>query len=711
MLSGTPIFQGIRDLRGELNFLRLEPFSAALDDGFFEFAVENPWEAKEPQAVATLRILCLVALRRSKNMTVAATGACLLDLKPLTVEFIPVPQTVSERAIYCWMEHIVASELERTRDNNERKGGIVAPRAAKSDAKSRTFCLRLLRELCITPVLINGGLGVAPQLDLVNRLMINHNRREMETRAGRNPDDDSDEEYDLPGARRKRLGESAPVMSCEEALRFLSQHEEQGRTAGDDMVTEVAVGGGRGATNRDRAVGNAVDRLKEVQDNVAKAEKALATAKTKRAKNRWHGALEKVTTGEYNDGRTHKFSALWKWRHLILGIMQDNKKARTCTQLVAQLLSRGWRPRASFMSDLFQKRPGFLWCFPHSVVLSNIPAEVTINDLVVAMKTAALRAPLEEIEQEKCQARLSKLMNSKHTDRSDHVAKIKELEEKLKLIDQRIEKLKIRDDQVTAPNVVKIREQKSTNGFWKAFVLYNNSEDLSSAMSVFGRSFGAPIVSQKPVPHIKQCIDVAKEQVAQAEAEFRVHPSEGSKSRLDQARKELARMSSGLRCVSLAQMKSICSVVNGETGPDQAMVIASKSTGTIRSLTPRNASTLISSVTAAVGEASVGVYRQEAIITRGRKDAKKFQRALTTQVSSKTAETSAYGVLMALHDGNVELTLCPICLGFLGEDDEEGTIASSQAGRKRKERQVGITMVSCGRKWKCIDLCRGAESK
>jgi hypothetical protein len=703
MLSGTPIFQGIRDLRGELNFLRLEPFAAALDDGFFEFAIEKPWEAKEPQAVATLQILCLVALRRSKNMTVVATGAGLLDLKPLTVEFIPVPQTDSERAIYCWMEYIVASELELTKNNHTQKGGVVAPRAAQGEAKSRTFLLRLLRELCITPVLINGGLGAAPQLHLVNKLMINHNRREMEARVRLNPDDDEDsdeKEDDHASAGRKRLM-SGPVMSCDDALRFLSQHEEQARTGGDDMVTEFAVGGGRGATNRDRAVGNAVDRLKEVQDIVAKAETALIAAKTKRAKNRWHRALEQVSTGEYSDGRTHKFSGLWKWRRLILGIMQDKK--RTCTQPVAQLLSRGWRPRSSFMPDLFEKRHGFLWCHPHSVVLSNIPPEVTQNELVIAMKTAALRVPLEEIEKEKCNARLSKLNKSKHTGR-DHLKKIKEEEEQLERINEQIEQLKEYDDQVIAPTVVKIREQKHINGFWKSFVLYNNREDLSLAMSAFGRSSGVPILSLKPVPHIQQCTDVIKERVAQAAAEFRVHPSEASKNRLDQARKELACVSSGLRCVSSAH-KDASVVRNEETGTDQAMVIASKPTGIIRPLTPRNASALISRVIAAVEGATAEIYRHEAIISKGKKDAKKFQRALTTPVSSKTAETSAYGVLMALHDGDVESTLCPICLGHLGEDDNEETIASSQGGRKRKQRQVGITMVSCGRKWKYMDLC------
>jgi hypothetical protein len=34
MLSGAPWFEGIDDLHGELNFLRLEPFVARFEDGF-----------------------------------------------------------------------------------------------------------------------------------------------------------------------------------------------------------------------------------------------------------------------------------------------------------------------------------------------------------------------------------------------------------------------------------------------------------------------------------------------------------------------------------------------------------------------------------------------------------------------------------------------------------------------------------------------------
>jgi hypothetical protein len=149
MLSGTPLFQGVEDLRGELNFLRLEPFGAAWEDGFFEFAVQNTWDRMDPHAVATLQILGLVALRRSKDMTIAATGGQLLDLKPMTVEFVPVPQTHSERALYCWMESLVACEVQDRKNGKTKSDEKVVD---KADAKSRLLCLRLLRELTVTPM-------------------------------------------------------------------------------------------------------------------------------------------------------------------------------------------------------------------------------------------------------------------------------------------------------------------------------------------------------------------------------------------------------------------------------------------------------------------------------------------------------------------------------------------------------------------------------
>lgn len=103
MLSGTPLFDGIEDLRGELNFLEIEPFAAKNEDGFFSFAITQPWENHESKAIKTLKNLSKILLRRSKSMTIEATGEPLLGLPPMKIEFIPIQQNMSERALYYYM--------------------------------------------------------------------------------------------------------------------------------------------------------------------------------------------------------------------------------------------------------------------------------------------------------------------------------------------------------------------------------------------------------------------------------------------------------------------------------------------------------------------------------------------------------------------------------------------------------------------------------
>lgn len=100
MLSGTPLFEGIEDFRGELCFLQLEPFAASNDDGFFRFFISNNWENRSTHALDLLRVLSLVMLRRSKNMSVCATKLPLMGLKPLTITFEPIPQDNSGKYLH-----------------------------------------------------------------------------------------------------------------------------------------------------------------------------------------------------------------------------------------------------------------------------------------------------------------------------------------------------------------------------------------------------------------------------------------------------------------------------------------------------------------------------------------------------------------------------------------------------------------------------------
>ena len=43
MVSGSPLFEGLDDLRGELAFLRLMPFGANVEDGFWDYAIRRPF--------------------------------------------------------------------------------------------------------------------------------------------------------------------------------------------------------------------------------------------------------------------------------------------------------------------------------------------------------------------------------------------------------------------------------------------------------------------------------------------------------------------------------------------------------------------------------------------------------------------------------------------------------------------------------------------
>jgi hypothetical protein len=145
MISGTPLFEGIEDLKGELNFLHLEPFSANSEDGFFNFAVTNPWESHQKQVIATLGVLGMIMLRRSKSMTMHKTHQPILGLKPLTVEFIPVVQSLSERALYCFLECITAREFRST-ERTEIES------IATKEGRSRCLYLTLLRDICNSAV-------------------------------------------------------------------------------------------------------------------------------------------------------------------------------------------------------------------------------------------------------------------------------------------------------------------------------------------------------------------------------------------------------------------------------------------------------------------------------------------------------------------------------------------------------------------------------
>ena len=214
---------------------------------------------------------------------------------------------------------------------------------------------------------MNGGLGVPSQMRTLNTLMININRQMLSEKRSETLARDHE------SGRSRKKQERNRRLGCDEALRFLSQHQEQAKVS-EGMVTNQMVGRGQGAANRSRASGAEV-KLKEAQDEVDDATKKQARARKKRAKSYWHLALEGVTTGALADqhealGVGKKFASLWRWRNAT-----QHLTAEASTNL-PECLRRGWRPPADFAGVLQNStNSAFAWTQPHAFRLSSIPTQ------------------------------------------------------------------------------------------------------------------------------------------------------------------------------------------------------------------------------------------------------------------------------------------------------------------------------------------------
>ena len=494
MLSGTPIFEGIEDLRGELNFLRLTPYAAQWEDGFFDFSIMNHWKHHSEHCIETLRILGLLILRRSKDMTICHSGLPIMNQKKLTVELVPVAQSESERALYYWLEFLVSQEISR------KDSELLTE---KHNLQSRDLCLRLLREICFSAVLINGGVGAASQMRSLNTMYRRLLLRSEIT-------DGSEHKKKRPGTIR--------MMSPPKALTYLSQHERDANV-GREFVSEQQFGLGQGASSRTYAVDTIEVQMKKAQEHVDSATRKVTRARNKRAKARWHLALELITTGSLCKDRklmasvSSDISSLWKWRLTC--------KKETC----------GWRPHASFIR---QVQTCFPWAHPSTLQLNNIPSQVTTEEVSSSLLNALKKEP-------KIQFKLAALQNglSKAKKEEDKARIQAEISASEALLPQAIAS----DDKLEPPVVTAVKTSNSER--WTAYVqTANKSEEqlLHQARS----TTGIILKSQEPVPHIQATIDKATLKFRQAEAAYTVHPCAKNKQEKSAAEKDLDKAHIGL---------------------------------------------------------------------------------------------------------------------------------------------------------------------
>lgn len=645
MLSGTPIFEGIEDLRGELNFLRLVPYGAYSEDGFFDFSVTNHWRAHSMHGLETLRILGLLILRRSKDMTIRGTGRPIMEQRKLTVEVVPVAQSASERALYCWFEYLVSQELQRKADGKDTKKCL----------KSRALCLRLLREVCFSAVMINGGLGVASQLKTLNALVRRINSRDVQ---------ETKKAADQPSRKKRR--EARQVMSPSEALRYLSQHERRANV-GEDFVTNQQFSRGQGANSRaNQAMERIEDQVKRAQEKVDEFARKEAEARRKRAKAYWHLALELITTGagdvdERQVGVSPKWSSLWRWRRSCIAQKEIDDAFRAPPRLL-----RGWRPSSSFSRDLLASNPTFVWAHPFSVQLENIPPQVSMNDVTSAVFEASKKEP---------RARLRLELLHKSLRRADGSNKNRI---RLDIMDAEtaVQEAISHDQHLQQPTVVEIASSSpsiTSADKWMAYVQVSEQEGQQQLLRLADSKRGIVLESTDAVPHIEAALKKAHESYSQAEAEQNVHPCTANREKKAEARKALEKAKMGLT------IRFDSASLPASTSD----VIMSRSVRSIRGAGPQTTSALMEAAYTSIAQNTASLATARSHLQVNRSTLTRLLPALTRGVSQDISQKSAFETLEALRTNDLESTMCPMCLcpfGSAGEDTSKPVCAMTTCG-------------------------------
>lgn len=188
LMTGTPLVQGIRDLAGELAFLRLWPFTL-LNDGFFERHIEEPWDNRSSHDLLD-KLVASTMMRHSKAQSNIGLSLPARSYRILKVQ---MPAGSSSRATYQFIRACAEDELERASEDHQRP------------------CLRALRSLfnLLRATCVSSGQVSTFALDFARRVVWAARRAAVST---------LEDPLDSFG----EIGESIRTVSPEAAMTFVA---------------------------------------------------------------------------------------------------------------------------------------------------------------------------------------------------------------------------------------------------------------------------------------------------------------------------------------------------------------------------------------------------------------------------------------------------------------------------------------------------------
>jgi len=291
MISGTPIYTGINDLNGELNFLGVIPFALSdKEDGFWGLRVKQPFDERKDSALHNLKLLldCVMMRHSKKQLHVANPQMNILRLPIAKRRFVGVSLDKPEQACHDYLEVRAAhgAQLERSSNPGSRFSSL-RPGAVGSE---------LLRRFCISPSLLSGGNGAPSRIRDVNefvrsviRLVRMHSFGKSATAFETSLD----------------MGDGFRAMPCDLLRDHFLSAKSGSSSVSNNKIRNYAQhkGGGVGAAGA-AAHETTMQRLEEAEEKLKAAKRVLEKGKASRdggilPKLRWKWAMQAVTSGKY----------------------------------------------------------------------------------------------------------------------------------------------------------------------------------------------------------------------------------------------------------------------------------------------------------------------------------------------------------------------------------------------------------------------------
>ena len=475
---------------------------------------------------------------------------------------------------------------------------FVLSQVTKSSAKttkSSDMGLRFLHELCFSPTLLNGGLGCPSQLKDLNDL----HRTFKKNDAIGNENLDEEPKAKRPGSTR--------VMSPDEARNFLSTLEQRSKTIGSEYVSDQRFGRGQGASRRNHAMDSIDEQIGDANKVIVQSTRKAATLRSKRAKARWHVALELVTTGKLRRsdipaGASSRMVDLWLWR-------------AQCISQGLEYGTRGWRPSSTFKDDLLLTKPAFVWLQPFCYHLDRIPGEISLDDIRLKTFEAIKQSPRLESKLNALRKRLNKVHNEE----------ARQIESAIVSVEQSLETARAADQLLEQPVVTAIGSplQRLQGGNWGAFV-HVTSEAFLALEKSSKSNHGVPISRPELVPRTLAVLKEATESYENSVAEYNVHPCAETTARRSDALKvvEAARVGLTIKHVSTTGLDI-----------DATCIIMSKAATAIRDRKPKTASALIDRADVCILESKRDLEIALARLDQGNKDLKRFAISKTRDIT------------------------------------------------------------------------------